>query len=207
MQSVGHLSALHPLTFLPFHLANHHMLARTLPYRRITYPLHLIFSITQYLVEHFSAEFPTIASMNAPLVSIAISLAPYFYYRSYKTTTGPKSLVWASVAIFLISLPLFKGLELGFPKDDPMEEAAANKDVAHSYWHLVLHITLFLNSLLSTYHVPWNPQQPVISKVPASPKHRTLSTSPSHKFAVSEGCSPKLNVKSAFATWSKPKVA
>ena len=96
--------------------------------KKFTYPAHLLFTLVQYAIEHFSAEFPSVAALGAILVPIAISMAPITYYCAYKKTTGPKSHIWAAVAIFLVTLPLFKGLELGFPKDDPAEQAQANLD-------------------------------------------------------------------------------
>lgn len=166
--------ALHPLVYLPFHMAGHHMTARCFSHKKVTYPLHFIFSLVQYMVEHFSAEFPTIAALNGALVAITISMAPVFYYCAYHKTTGPKSLVWLGVAMFFVILPTFKGLELGFPKDDPAEQAQANLEAAHSYWHLLLHVALASMQLVVTYHVPWSPKAETV-EVPVSPAHSTLS--------------------------------
>lgn len=204
------MTALHPLVYLPFHLAGHHMLARTLSNKHLTYPAHLCFAVMQYLVEHYSAEFPSIAALNGALVAITIFVTtPLFYYNAYKKTTGPKSLVLAGVGVFLLALPVFKGLELGFPKDDPLEQAAANLEPVHSYWHLVLHLVIFFNGLMTTFYVPWDPEKMAAraGAVPSSPKHRTLNTSSAHKMVAQEACSPKLNVKSAEAAWPKPKAA
>jgi len=202
------MDALHPLVYLPFHLAGHHMIARTFGNKKIMYPAHLVFAVTQYLVEHYSAEFPSIASLNGALVAIAIFVTtPLFYYNAYKKTTGPKSLVLGGVGVFFAVLPVFKGLELGFPKDDPLEQAAANLDPVHSYWHLALHLVLFFNGLMTTFYVPWDPEKTAArSTVPSSPKHRTLNTASAHKTSQ-EACSPKIKVKHTAAAWPKPKAA
>merc|ERR1719271_2233771 len=135
-------TALHPLTFLPFHLISHHLTARVFPNKRVTYPAHLAFTLVQFTIEHYSAEFPSVASFGPALVGV------------------------------LLALPVFKGLELGFPKDTPEEQAAANLDRTHSLWHLVLHGILVLNGLMVSYGVPWTLQaeQPL---VPSSPAHST----------------------------------
>merc|ERR1711988_1470659 len=85
---------------------------------------------------------------GAAVSGIALLMAPYTYYRALKTTQGPKWLIWAGLAIFLIALPVFKGLELGFPKDTPEEQAVANLDRTHSLWHLVLHVVVLINGLM-----------------------------------------------------------
>jgi len=195
--------ALHPLTYLPFHLVGHHLTARLFPYKRITYPAHLIFAVSQYCVEHYSAEFPSVAALGPALVGIALSMAPYIYYRAFKTTEGPKALVWAALASFLPILFVFKGLELGFPKDTPEEQAVANLDRAHSLWHLLLHVLLLGNQLLVSCGVPWSPKadQPA-ALVPPSP---ALSTRRSVRgFALTEDpCSPgSINKKRAFGSWA-----
>lgn len=196
-------TALGPLFFLPFHLVHHHLVARTFPNKPITYPLHLVFAILQYCVEHFSAELPSIAAYNQLLVGIAIGLGPVFYYLAYHRTTGPKSFVWAGVAIFLVTVPLFKGLELGFPKDDPLEQAAANLNWVHSYWHLLFHSIVVGMQALTTYYVPWNPSGKLVT-----PSRASLSTMPASPTPVrsmpNEACSPKRAVK---AMWAKPKDA
>jgi len=192
-------TALHPLTYLPFHLVGHHLTARTFPNKRVTYPLHLLFSLAQYATEHYSAEFPSVASFGPALVGIALATAPYFYYRAFKTTTGPKSLIWAGLAVFLIALPVFKGLELGFPKDTPDEQAAANLDRTHSLWHLVLHMVVLVNGLVVSYGVPWtSPDQ----LAPASPAHTTLGHRTSFQ---AEACSPTRGYKGSKA--EKPKAS
>merc|ERR1719473_414453 len=165
-------TALHPLTFLPFHLISHHLTARVFPNKRVTYPAHLAFTLVQYAIEHYSAEFPSVASFGPALVGVALALTPYVYYRALKTTTGPKALIWAGLAIFLLALPVFKGLELGFPKDTPEEQAAANLDRTHSLWHLVLHAVILVNGLMVSYGVPWTTSQPELL-APASPAHTT----------------------------------
>lgn len=178
---------------------SHHLTARTFPNKRFTYPLHLAFTIVQYLIEHFSAEFPSVASSGPALVGIALSIAPYTYYRAFKTTTGPKALIWAGLAVFLISLPLFKGLELGFPKDTPAEQAIANMDRTHSLWHLVLHVVILINGAMVSYGVPWSPQ--VEQLVPSSPAHKTRGQA---KSLQADACSPTRAIKN---DWSKPKAA
>jgi len=165
-------TAVHPLVFLPFHLAGHHLTARVFPKKAVTYPAHLALTIVQYLSEHYSAELPELAQYGAVLVPIVLSLVPYYYYRAFKHTTGPKWRVWAGLAMFVGALVTFKVLELlpGFPKDDPAEQALANQDVAHSYWHLFIHVMLLVNGLLVSACVPWNTEATL---VPASPTHRT----------------------------------
>ena len=210
------VTALHPLVYLPFHLAGHHMTARAFSHKPVTYPLHLAFSLMQFTVEHFSAEFPTLASANGALVAITVSLVPVFYYCAYHKTTGPKSHVWLAIGMFLITLPVFQGLELGFPKDDPTEQAAANLDPVHSYWHLVLHVVITVNLLVATYHVPWHPKAEV--EVPASPGHSTLAQLRTNEagFGVPDSpCSPRKRPASATpggrlwpkALWPKTKFA
>merc|ERR1719271_1929402 len=176
-------TALHPLTFLPFHLISHHLTARVFPNKKVTYPAHLVFTLVQYTIEHYSAEFPSVASFGPALVGIALALAPYTYYRAFKTTTGPKALIWAALAVFLLALPVFKGLELGFPKDTPEEQAAANPDRTHSLWHIVLHVVVLLNGLMVSWGVPWTATQPEQSEqlAPASPAHTTRGRGTSFK--------------------------
>jgi len=196
---VAEPAALHPLTYLPFHLLSHHLVARVFPNKAITYPAHLAFALTQYVIEHFIEEVPTLAAANGALVAAAIFLiTPYYYYRAFKHTRSSKSLVWAGLAVFLVALPVFKGLDQGFPKDDPVEQAAANRDQAHSYWHLLIHAILLVNGALVSYGVPWNSDAPQTLKangadganvgVPASPAHSTLS--PLRRRTAEQGCSP-----------------
>merc|ERR1719353_675797 len=79
--------ALHPLTFLPFHLLSHHLVARVFPNKAVTYPLHLAFALTQYVIEHYIEEVPTLASFNGALVAFAVvGITPYYYYRAWKYT-------------------------------------------------------------------------------------------------------------------------
>jgi len=205
-------AALHPLIFLPFHLISHHLTARTFANKKYTYPAHLALTLAQYTAEHFSAEFPTLAEYGAMLVPIALSLVPYYYWRAFKNTTGPKSLVWGGLAVFFLALPIFKGLELGFPKDDPAEQALANEDRSHSLWHLLLHCVLLANGLLVSWYVPWSPSKDVNTEavntkgpmVPSSPTHRTLRVRGS---ALNSDCAP--SPKGSFkAHWpAKPKAA
>lgn len=209
------IGALHPLTYLPFHLASHHLTARNFSAKKFTYPAHLLFTLVQYAIEHFSAEFPSVAALGAILVPIAISMAPITYYCAYKKTTGPKWHIWAAVAIFLVTLPLFKGLELGFPRDDPTEQAQANLDPTHSYWHLVLHVVILLNGILTTYHVPWSAAAAKPAKLvklvetPASPKARTLPSSSweYHRSVVDDACSSPKRKAGLKAAWDKLKAA
>merc|ERR1719482_1511079 len=91
-------AALHPLTYLPFHLAGHHLTARVFPNKKVTYPAHLAFTLVRYTIEHYSAEFPSVASFGPALVGVALALTPYVYSRALKTTTGPKALIWAALA-------------------------------------------------------------------------------------------------------------
>merc|ERR1719258_432514 len=87
--------------------------------------------MTQYCVEHFSAELPSVAAFGPLLVAMTLGMAPYIYYRALKATEGPKALIWAAIAMFPVMLGVFKGLELGFPKDTPEEQAVANLDRTH----------------------------------------------------------------------------
>jgi len=193
-------TALHPLTFLPFHLISHHLTARVFPNKRVTYPAHLAFTLVQYTIEHYSAEFPSVASFGPALVLVALSVAPLTYYYAFKRTTGNKSLIWAALAVFLLALPVFKGLELGFPKDTPEEQAAANLDRTHSLWHAVLHTVVLVNGLMVSYGVPWNPTTSRPDELaPASPAHTTRGR---HAGFTLDACSPTRDHKG-----SKPKAA
>jgi len=152
---VSEAAALHPLTYLPFHLIGHHLTARLFPSRSITYPLHLVFALAQYAVEHYNEEFPSVAAMSPLLVAIGLSLAPYSYYRALKVTEGPKWLIWLALGTFLFVVPFFKHNELGFPKDTPAEQAVANKDYTYSMWHLCIHCIGLVTQLMVAYGVPW----------------------------------------------------
>jgi hypothetical protein len=199
--------AIHPLVFLPFHLASHHLTARTFANKRVSYPAHLALTLTQYTAEHFSAEFPSLAEYGALLVPVALSLVPYYYYRSFKHTTGSTRLVWAGLAVFVLALLTFKGLELGFPKDDPAEQAIANLDPTHSYWHLLVHVVFLINGILVSSYVPWNPPKDAIQEalpaVPSSPAHRTLRARGS---ALKSDCAPSPKQRGGgFTAWpAKP---
>lgn len=198
--------ALHPLVFLPFHLVGHHLTARLLPNRRITYPLHLAFSMTQYCVEHFSRELPSVAAFGPLLVLLTISMGPYSYYRGFKLTEGPKALVWIALVGFFVILGGFKGAELGFPKDDPEEQAAANLDRTHSLWHFVLHVAILVDQLLLSYGVPWTPTAERNALVPPSPMHSTRAAR-DFKVPAEEACSPRGAKQRGFATWAAPAKA
>ena len=133
--------------------------------------------------------------------------APYIYYRAFKHTEGSKAFVWAALATFFPILFFFKGLELGFPKDTPEEQAAANLDRTHSLWHLLLHVVLLGNQIMVSQGVPWTPKAERASLVPPSPKHTTRRGTPS---AVTEvPCSPQSATKRAAGAgnWSKAKAA
>lgn len=148
-------TALHPLVFLPFHLASNHLSARVFPAKSITYPALLAFNLLQYSVEHFSGELPTLAAMGPVLVLITLALGPLSMYYAYKRTLGSKRLVVSAIAAFPVLLAFFKGLEFGFPKDDPADQAIANQDFVHSVKHLLLHITLVVHGLALSCGVPW----------------------------------------------------
>merc|ERR1719240_1115062 len=90
-----------PLVFLPFHLAGHHLTARAFDHKRVTYPAHLLLTLVQFVLEHYTAHVPALAPLSAPLTMIAIGLAPYFFNRALKKTTGPKSHVWAAIGMFV----------------------------------------------------------------------------------------------------------
>jgi hypothetical protein len=195
--------ALNPLVYLPFHLLGHHLTARLLPHKRVTYPAHLVFTLLQYIVEHYTAEFPSIAAMGPALVALALAMAPYIYYRAFKTTLRPKAQVWAALSLFFVSLGVFKGLELGFPKDTPEEQAIANLDRTHSLWHLLVHVVVLVIQVLVAFGVRWNPKADVVL-VPPSPKHSTTRTTRLAEMP----CSPHSPSKShGLNNWSKPKAA
>merc|ERR1711918_4625 len=152
-------TALHPLVYLPFHLASNHLSARIFPNRQFTYPALVAFTLLQYGVEHFGAELPTLASYNEVLVPIAIAIGPLSYYFAHKRWSEarcPKYVLWLGIASFPFLLGFFKGFEFGFPKDDPMEQAAANLDPTHSYKHLILHIAILIQGAAVSYGVPWD---------------------------------------------------
>jgi len=195
--------ALHPLIYLPFHLVGHHLTARLLPNRRVTYPMHLAFSLTQYCVEHFSGELPSVAAFGPLLVLLTLSMAPYSYYRAFNLTEGPKALIWVALAGFFVIMGVFKGGELGFPKDDPAEQAAANLDRTHSLWHLLLHVAILVDQLLLSYGVPWTPKAERSALVPPSPAHSTRTAARLFKAPAEEACSPH-GAKRGFAAWGAP---
>jgi len=180
-------AALHPLIYLPFHLASHHMVARTFPHKHITYPLHLAFTLVQYAIEHYIEDVTTLAAFNGAFVAVAVGLVtPYTYYRAFKLTTH-KASVWAALAVFVVALIVFKGLDIGFPKDDPAEQAAANLDRTHSLWHLLIHCILLVNGLLFSYGISWNAKE--ATPVPSSPGSTTHSTlSPSRRATKEVDC-------------------
>ena len=98
-------------------------------------------------------------------------------------------------------MPTFKGFEFGFPKDDPMEQAAANLEVAHTWKHFVLHVVVMFMQLLASWNVPWSPAKAI---TPASENFSTKPTSPTHvRLTTDEACSPKKGA--AKAGWSKTK--
>merc|ERR1711998_129047 len=164
--------------------------------KHITYPAHLAFSLVQYTVEHFSAEFPTLASLNGLLVVITVALAPFTYYKAWNKTTGPKILVLAAIASFPIILGVFKGLELGFPKDDPAQQALANLDRMHSLWHVALHVAVLLNGMLTTAYVPWSASGAAL--VPGSPKATTKKATSQWPGSAAQDCAPSSPAKGAF---------
>ena len=98
---VEEAAALHPLTYLPFHLIGAHLTARLMPKRHISYPAQFAFGIGQYAVEHYSAEFPSVAAMGPLLVLVALSQAPYVYYRAFKLTEGTTSLAGTRISPWL----------------------------------------------------------------------------------------------------------
>lgn len=124
---------------------------------------------SQFLAEHFCAELPTLGALAAPLTQLSIAVQVFFfYYNAHKKTKGPKSLVWAGVAMFFAGLAFFGGLEVGLPKDTPAEQAVANLDPTHALWHLLLHTYLVMHAAVVTYNVPWETKE-VTSTPPCSP--------------------------------------
>jgi len=202
------LPLVHPLVFLPFHLASHHLTARMFSAKSITYPLHLAFTLTQYSIEHFTSSLPkSVTALNGPLVGVAVLMIPAVYYCAIKKTTGPKSLVWASLASMFVVLLVFQGLELGFPKDDPADQIIANVNVVHSWWHLLIHILLLTISTMASYHVPWSSVKEEMEMVPASPAHKTLSPMKSTaKKWSSLGEASDCSVVPTKVAWAKPKL-
>lgn len=200
-------AALSPLTYLPFHLVGAHLTARMLPHKHITYPVQMAFGVTQFVVEHYSAEVPSVAAFGPLLVGLLLLQAPYVYYRAFKYTEGTKAYVWAALATFPLILFFFKGLELGFPKDTPEEQAEANLDRTHSLWHLLLHCVLFLNQLAVSKGMPWTPKAERAALVPPSPKHNTRRNVPSAALEVP--CSPQSAKKriGGVGNWPKAKAA
>lgn len=115
---------------------------------------------SQFLAEHFCAELPTLGALAAPLTQLSIAVQVFFfYYNAHKKTKGPKSLVWAGVAMFFAGLAFFGGLEVGLPKDTPAEQAVANLDPTHALWHLLLHTYLVMHAAVVTYNVPWETKE------------------------------------------------
>lgn len=179
---------IHPIIFLPFHLLSNHLNARCLDAKHITYPALVMFTLVQFGAEHFTAELPMLASLNAPLVPIAILTLVYTYYKAYKKTEGPKALVVASFVVFFAVFAAFTVLNVGLPKDTPAEQAKANLDAAHSCWHLVLHIALLFSGLMMSVYVPWT-STPALPTVPASPKLSTRTSSQS-LWSNAKDCQP-----------------
>lgn len=183
-------AALSPLVFLPFHLASHHMTARVFPHKHITYPLNLAFTLVQFAVEHYTSSVPSLAALNAALVNVALLVAVYHYRTAFKQTVASKRLIWAGLALFLGGFIVFKGIDVGVPKDDPNDQIVANEDRTHSLWHLGLHVLLLVSGCLTSYGVPWaRPESKKLElAVPSSPAHTTRSP----------------NARSFKAAWPKP---
>jgi len=198
---------IHPLVFLPFHLATHHIVARTFKHAKpITYSLHLLLTLLQYGAEHFTEELPKLGELTAVLTPIALSVVPYFFYCCYKRTAGPTSHITASLLAFLVMAGVFQNLELGFPKDDPKDQVVANKDASHSHWHFLIHTLIITVYMVATKDVSASEvpaiKEAMATTIPSSPKHTTLSPS-RRQVQVKDGCEP-----SAFqATWPKPSLA
>jgi len=182
-------TCIHPLVYLPFHVLSNHLSARCLDAKHITYPALLLFTLVQFGAEHFTAELPMLASLNAPLVPVGLSTLMYTYYKAYKKTEGPSTLVIASFVLFFALFAVFTALDTGVPKDTPAEQAKANLDASHSRWHLLLHIVLLFNGLMMTVYVPWS-SEPALPMVPASPKHSTRATSASSLWSNTKDCPP-----------------
>ena len=134
-----------PLVFLPMHLG------LALPMSRIVQPampfpalpFFSLFYFAQYLIEHYTDSFPTLAKYNAALVMVALATGPLFFYQAYKATTS-KIIVILGFLSFLGITGVSKGKEWGFPKDTPAEQIAALKDPFYNDCHLGLHIAFVI---------------------------------------------------------------
>lgn len=182
-------TTIHPIVFLPFHLVSNHLNARCFDAKQVTYPALLLFTLVQFGAEHFTEELPMLASLNAPLVLVGLTTLMCTYYKAYKKTEGPKALVVASFVLFFALFGVFTALDTGLPKDTPAEQAQANLDASHSRWHLLLHIALLFNGLMTSVYVPWS-SEPTLPMVPASPKHSTRATSAPSLWSSSKDCPP-----------------
>jgi len=107
----------------------------------------------QGLIEHFADVLPTLAALGPPLVLVAIGLLGVHYWYAYQKMQDKKMAVAGFVG-YLVILVLFKGLELGFPKDSGPEQIVALEDELYSAHHVILHMCLVANLAVTALNVP-----------------------------------------------------
>ena len=171
--------AIQPFFFFVAHMIGPHLIARVMPAKRVTYPLLMAHGAIAFLAEHMTAEFPTLGAAGPQVGALTFLSVAAFFYFSFKKTTGNKTRIWASLAIFVATLGIFKGNDWGIPYDDFSEQAAANFDPFYTKMHLLVHTALTGIFVLASRDVPWAADWPVkkskLVEVPGSPEHTTLS--------------------------------
>merc|ERR1711907_31843 len=146
------LGIVHPLAFLPFHIALSWLSFRVYP-TSLHLPL-MAFGGVQYVVEHYADKFPQVAAAGPILVPIAVGLLAYHYRLVWVSSSGSKTHVWIGLVGYILTLGISKGMELGFPKGTGDEQIAALKDPTYNFQHLVLHVVLCVVMYITGMSVP-----------------------------------------------------
>lgn len=139
-----------PLFFL-VHVYTTWLLARPFPAAYVT-PI-LVYGAVQALAEHFADMLPTLARF-APLLGLPGLVIAGFHYRIAYKQMADKARCWCGIAGYVLILGMAKGFDVGIPKDDPAEQAAALQDPAYSAQHAALHAVLIPIIALTAYAVP-----------------------------------------------------
>jgi len=190
--------ALDPFLFFVVHLCTAHLMARVLPAKDIAYPVFMALNALQAAAEHFAAELPKLASAGPALGAIGFLTIPLVYYFSFKKSTRSKALIWASLALLLVALPI--GATFGvFPPDDLAELQKANFDPSYTFGHMLMHCALIPIVALATHAIPWSADWPMatsdvsVPQSPRSPRHTTLTPSLGRK-PSDDSCTSKHSI-------------
>merc|ERR1719161_2214706 len=140
--------AIHPVFFVPVHMALPLIISKVYPKKEISTPLLFGGFFFHMLIEHFTESMGSLANLLGCFAPIFILTVLGFFYLCYQQSNNKIAVLQSLVAFFVVA-GLLKGLEAGFPKDTAPEQVVANRDVFYTWCHFsfhLIHIVLLHNA-------------------------------------------------------------